>query len=169
MACLSLHRLIAVGMAAAVALLLAEARQSSAGEMSEVKHSVHSGHFERNDSGLTGDFSVVLIRDFASFEKTFGLAAFGLGGRGPKLNYVTEETFKTDLVAAVIRRGSTVPEYAEIKTTVEGDRLVVSYKLIPGKAGGEAKFAVPLIVSVPKGKIAKASFVENGKPLGETK
>jgi hypothetical protein len=72
------------------------------------------------------------------------------------------------LVVAVIKRGKATTIYTEVGTKVDGDTLTVSFKSEEGKPS-TATFASPLVVAVPKGKITKVVFVENGKEIGSAK
>ena len=61
-----------------------------------------------------------------------------------------------------------ITTYTEVSTKTDGDTLTVTFKSEAGKPG-TANFASPLVVAVPKGKIAKVVFVENGKEIGTAK
>lgn len=129
---------------------------------------VHTGHFEKNNSGLKGDTSTLLLTDADAFSSVFGtVPPSGLGG-GRRNNPVTADTFEKNLVAAVIKRGKAITTYSEVSTSLKGDTLTVNFKSQIGQPGS-ASFASPLVVSVPKGKIAKVVFVENGKEIGTAK
>jgi hypothetical protein len=130
---------------------------------------VHTGHFEKNNSGLKDEPSLLLLTDLAAFEKVFGtVPPTGLGGGARKNNPVTKEVFEKHLVAAVIRRGKAVTTYTEVSTKTDGETLTVSFKSEEGKPT-TANFASPLVVAVPKGKLTKVVFVENGKEIGTAK
>jgi hypothetical protein len=47
--------------------------------------------------------------------------------------------------------------------------LKVTYTATGKDGGGSARFASPLIVSVPKGKYKSVEFIENGKKAGTVK
>lgn len=130
---------------------------------------VHTGHFEKNNAGLKDEPSLLLLTDADAFDKIFGtVPPAGLGGGGRKNNPVTKGTFDKEVVAAVIKRGNAITTYTEVSTKTDGETLTVTYKSEAGKPG-TATFASPLIVSVPKGKIKKVVFVENGKEIGSAK
>ena len=133
----------------------------------EPEFAVQTGHFEKNNSGLKGDSSFLMMKDFDAFEKVFGTVPPLMGG-GRKSNPVKKETFEKNLVAAVIKRGTSVTTYTEVGIKVDGETLTVSYKAEVGPAS-TATFASPLIVAVPMGKISKIAFVENGKEAGTAK
>ena len=117
-----------------------------AGADEKVEFTLHSGHFEKNNAGLKGDASFLLIAD-------------------KKPNLVPKGAFEKKLVAAVIHRGNAMWTYDVEKVSTEGETLTVRYKAVEGKAGS-AKFASPMILTVDKGKIKKVVFVENGKEVG---
>lgn len=121
----------------------------------------HTGHFEKNNSGLKGEPSLLLIAGQKRFDAIFG-SAFTMGA---KPNVVPNGAFEKRLVAAVIHRGNAVWSYEVEKATVEGGTLTVRYKATAGKPG-TATFASPMIVSVDKGAIKKVVFIENGKEIG---
>ena len=128
------------------------------------------GHFEKNTSGLKGDSSYLLVPDYAAFEKVFGtVPPAGLGKGGGRRNTpVTKATFDTSLVAVVIKRGAAVTTYSDVAAYLDGDTVTVTYKAETGPVSS-AKFASPLFVAVPKGKVKKVVFVENGKEVGTAK
>ena len=130
---------------------------------------VHTGHFEKNNSGLKDEPSLLLITSSDDFEKVFGtVPPAGLGGGGKKNNPVKKDDFDTEVVAAVIKRGKAITTYTEVSTKTDGETLTVSCKSVEGNAG-TATFASPLIVSVPKGKVKTVVFVENGNEIGTAK
>jgi len=128
------------------------------------------GQFEKNNSGLKGDSSFLLLSDHAAFEKVFGtVPPAGLGKNlGRKTVPVTKATFDTSLVAVVIKRGDAVTTYSDIAAYLDGDTVTVTYTADTGKPS-TAKFASPLFVAVPKDKVKKVVFVENGKEVGTAK
>lgn len=126
-----------------------------------VPFTVQTGYFEKNNSGLTGDASFLLISDQAAFDKVFGVAFVA----GAKQNFLPKDAFEKKLVVAAIKRGNATATFAVEKVTADGTTLTVEYKATIGKPTS-AKFATPLILSVEKGKIAKVVFVENGKEAG---
>jgi hypothetical protein len=129
---------------------------------------IHTGHYEKNSSGLTGDASLLLFADGDGFERVFGaIPAAGVGG-GRKTNAVTKATFEKRVVAAIVKRGNATTTYTEVAAAVDGDTLTVKYKTESGTPG-TATFSSPLIISVPKGKEMRVVFVENGKEVGVAK
>lgn len=128
-----------------------------------VKLTVHTGHFEKNSSGLKGDASFRVFTDFATFEKVLGTVP-SVGPR--KANPVTAATFQDHDLVVVIKRGKAITTYSEVSTTSDDTTLTLSYKTDVGTPG-TAEFASPLVVAVPKGKAASVKFVENGKEVGK--
>lgn len=156
------RRLFPLLVIASPVLLLAEDKKPP-------EFTVHTGHFEKNTSGLKDEPSLLILTDDAAFGKVFGtVPPAGLGGGARKNNPVTKEVFEKNVVVAVIKRGKAITTYTEVSTKADGETLTVSFKSEAGKEG-TATFASPLIVAVPKGKITKVVFVENGKEIGSAK
>lgn len=126
---------------------------------------VHTGHFEKNSSGLSGDASFLLFTSADAFDKVFG-AVPPVGVRKP--NSVNAVAFDKNAVAAVIRRGKAVVTYTEVSVKFDGGTATVKYSTEAGTPG-TATFASPLVVSFPKGTVTKVVFVENGKEVGSAK
>jgi monofunctional biosynthetic peptidoglycan transglycosylase len=87
---------------------------------------------------------------------------------GPKPDLLPEDAFEKGAVVGVIKRGNEVWTYeVEGVTQEEGKRLTVRYRA-NSVDGGNAKFASPLIVSVPKDvPLSHVVFYENGKKAAE--
>lgn len=132
-----------------------------------IKFQLHNGHFERNDTGLASKYSFLVIRDNAGFEKIFGVAALGLGPT-KKQNFVTADTFEESIVVAMIERGNSVPIFTKVSVVAQQDKLVVSFNYQPGQPD-TARYASPLIISVPKGDYSSVDFVANQKKVGTAK
>jgi hypothetical protein len=133
------------------------------GKNAKVEYDVHTGHFEKNNSGLKGDASYLAFTDKAGFDAVFGSAAV----MGKKFNWVPKDAFDKKIVVAVIKRGDTPVDYKVEQVTAGDGTLYVQYTATAkGNAGGAAKFASPLIVSVDKGKYTSVEFIENGKKAG---
>ncbi len=127
----------------------------------KAEYTVHGNYFEKNNAGLKGDASYLLLTDQTAFDKVFG-TGFVMGYKPVVL---PKEAFDTKVVAAVIHRGNTITTYEVTGVTTDGVTLTVEYKATAGPAG-TATFASPLVVSVDKRAIAKVVFVENGKEAG---
>jgi hypothetical protein len=123
---------------------------------------VHTGQFEKNSSGLSGDASFLLFTSVETFGKVFGTVP-PVGVRKP--SPVPAGAFGKNAVAAVIRRGKAVVTYTDVSVKIDGDTATVKYSTEAGTPG-TATFASPLVVSFPKGAVTKVVFVENGKEVG---
>jgi acetyl esterase len=146
----------------ALILCLTASLLPARGTAMPVDYAVHSGHFEKNDSGLKGVASYLLLDNRKSFEKIFGVAFTA----GPKPNIVAADAFTARSVVAVIKRGGEVWDYKVEGVTSEEDRLTVRYTAT-AKDGSGARFASPLVVSVPKKAYKQVLFIENGQQVGE--
>lgn len=140
----------------AFSLPLVHAKESDPQKLSFVQH---EGHFERNDSGLTGQKSFLAFDQLDKFEKIFGTAALGLGPTKKK-NFVTQETFKDRLILAAIYRGKSIPKITHIEVDIENGTISVKYRLEPSP---DAAFNVsaPMILSIMKTEYQKIEFYEN--------
>lgn len=125
-----------------------------------VEFTVHSDYFERNDSGLTGAVSYLVIEDRRTFDALFGLAVT----MGSKPNILSGDAFDSKVVVALIKRGGEFWDYMVESVTEEKGVLTVRYKAISGDGKG-ARFASPLIISVPKASFREVVFVEGGKEV----
>jgi hypothetical protein len=123
---------------------------------------VRSGYFEKNTSGLSGPASYLVFADRAAFDAVFQQAPPLMNARAKPNPLPATGAFDSDVVAAVVRRGTSVFEYKVLSVTKLGDTVTVVYSADEKKGAGTATFASPLIVSVPKA--AKVVFVE-GKPV----
>ncbi len=122
------------------------------------------GYFEKNTSGLKGESSYLVITDKAKFDEIFSVG-FTMGPKPVLLPSDKDELAKL-LVIAAIKRGNSLTTY-EIKGVTVADGVVtVDYKATAGPAGS-ATFASPMILSIPKDKVKKIIFNENGKKAHE--
>jgi len=145
---------------AGLALAADKDKEEAKGDKLEFK--VQSGYFEKNNSGLKGDESLLAFTDQKSFDQVFGVG-FTMG---KKPDVLPKDAFDSKLVVAVIRRGDAPSTYKVDKVTADGDTLYLQYDATSKKGDGSAKFASPLIVSVDKGKYKTVVFLENGKKVG---
>ena len=127
-----------------------------------VEYTVHSGYFEKNNSGLKGETSHLAVTDKETFNKLFGVA-FTMGKQP---HVLPANTFDTRIVVATIKRGGKIWEYKVEGATAEDGTLKVRYTA-SSKDGGGAQFASPMVVSVTKGPYRNVSFIENGKEVGK--
>jgi hypothetical protein len=149
----------ALGLSAPVVVAADEAKGKT------VDAQVHSGYFEKNNSGLKGDTSYLAFTDQEGYDKTFGTAVV----MGKKQTFLPKDAFDNKIVVAVIKRGDAISQYDVEKVTADEGKLYVQYKAMPKGGGGTAKYASPLIVSVDKGKYNEVEFIENGKKVGSAK
>jgi len=133
----------------------------------EIRFQSHSGHFEKNNSGLKGDSSYLSILDQAAFDKVFGSVP-PLGGK--KHNWLPQDAFKTDQVIAVIKRGPSTYTFSTISVASDAKTITVKFTSKAGDPGaGTAQFATPMILSIPQMKGREIVFVENGKEAAKLK
>lgn len=130
----------------------------------EVKYDTHAGHFEKNNSGLKGEASFLVLTDAKSFGDIFGIART----MGPKPNFVQDNTFDSKVILATIQRGHKLVTYKVDKVTATDGVLYVAYTTT-AKESPSATYHSPLIVSVDKGKYKSVVFLENGKKVGTAK
>jgi hypothetical protein len=149
-------------LAVALVLLAGSARAADEAKGEKVEFVVHGGHFAKNDPAVKGDQAFVLVTTREGFDKLFG-AAFVMG---KKPNVVPKDAFEKNVVVATIKRASAITTYEVEKVTLDKDgTLYVQYKAATGP-GGTATFASPLVMSAPRDKVKKVTFIENGKTVG---
>lgn len=134
-------------------------------DSNKAKFTHHTGHFEKNNSGLKGDVSVLLIHNNVEFEKVFGTVP---PLRGSNNNPIPNDAFKDHVIFAVITRAAAITEYSDISVAEKDSVWTVKFQSVTG-APGTANFASPLILRVPAGKITRVIFEANGKQIGEIK
>jgi len=128
-----------------------------------VPFTAHSGHFERNDSGLKGAVSTLLIESNAEFEKLFGVAAV----MRQKQNFVKPELFAKRLVCAVIHRGTDPWTYEVKSVTQAGETIEVRYLANGQPRSGTANFAYPQLLSLDRTDAKQIVLIENNKELAK--
>jgi hypothetical protein len=153
-------RAMVLAVVAAIGLTAAAGAEEAKGK--KVAYAVHTGYFEKNNSGLKGDSSYLAVGTQAQFDKIFGVA-FVVGA---KQNFLPKGAFESKQVAAVIKRGKALWKYTVENVSAEEGTLYVSYKAM-SEDGGGARFASPLIVSVQRGPYTQVVFIENGKQAGK--
>jgi hypothetical protein len=128
-----------------------------------IKATVATGYFEKNNSGMKGDASFVNLLTMKEFDGVFQAVPPLMGGKRPVL--LPADHFDKNFVAVVIKRGPAITTYTVEKVTRDADgNVYVQYKAETGPAG-TAMFASPLIVGVPKEKAKKVIYIENGKTV----
>jgi hypothetical protein len=118
-----------------------------------------SSYFEKNNSGLKGEKSYLVLTDQQQFDRVFGPAA-KMGANA----FLPRNAFETKIVVAAIKRG-TMRRYSDVSVTEENGVLLVSYTATDAKPDS-ATYRVPLILSVERGEYGGVIFVENGERVG---
>jgi|HubBroStandDraft_6_1064221.scaffolds.fasta_scaffold18025_3 hypothetical protein len=121
----------------------------------------YDSYFERNDSGLKGETSYLVITNRAQFDAVFGGAATM---STTKDSFLPDRAFDGKIVVATIRRGDYVRKYDVTKVNASEGNLYVWYKVTDGKKGS-ATYYSPLILTVEKSNYSKIVFMEDGKKV----
>ena len=133
-------------------------QQTSAAEPTKLSFDTYSGYFVSNKFEPDAAESFLVITDQERFDQVFGVA-FVMGDKSHRL---AKDAFKSNIVAAAIKRGSAIVEYKVEGVTVKDGVVELRYTTTEKKSDS-ATFASPLIVSIPKGEYKSVEFVENGK------
>jgi hypothetical protein len=123
-------------------------------------------YFEKNNSGLKGDNSHLVLTDRKDFGRIFG------SGRvlDKKPDLIPDETFDAGkIVVAAIKRGDKIYTYKIDKVSLSDGKLTFRYTAEAKGAGGAARFASPLVAVVAKKGVKEVEFVENGKKVATVK
>jgi hypothetical protein len=120
----------------------------------------YSGYFVSNKFEPNAAESFVVLNDQEEFDKVFGAAMV----MDDKSHWLPKNAFKSQIVIAVIKRGSSVVEYKVEGVTVKGGVVELGYSTT-SKKSDTATFASPLIVSIPRGKYQAVQFVEDKNPV----
>ena len=120
------------------------------------------GYFVKNNAKLPGNPAYLVLQDKKAFDEIFGVGVV-MGAR-PK--FVDDKLFDKNLLAVVVKSGNVPWKYEVEKVRVDKKQLIIEYKAT-GKESATAKFASPLIVSVPRGEYSEIVFIENGKEAGK--
>jgi hypothetical protein len=124
---------------------------------------VYDGYFESNKSGLKGEASYLVFTDRKTFDNVFRPTPPLLGAK--KKTFLPDNSFESNMVAAVVKRGDRTWAYKVIDVTRCKGKTTISYEAKAEGAGGGATFASPLIVAVARDG-TRVVFVENGKEVG---
>ena len=127
-----------------------------------VEFQQYDSYFEKNNSGLKGETSYLVLANQEQFDKVFGSAAT-MGQN----NFLPPDVFNSKIVLATIKRGS-MRHYEDVKVTTGNRKIFVWYKA-KDDAPGSATFSTPLILAVDKGKYNEVVFMKNGKKAGTVK
>lgn len=118
----------------------------------------YSGYFVSNQFQPDAEQSFLLIHDQAEFDKVFGAAVV----MRDKAHRLPVHAFDAQIVAVAIERGDSLCTY-KIQSVTKQDAVVsVRYSTEHGQSD-TARYACPLIVSIPKGEYEAIQFINNGK------
>ena len=115
-------------------------------------------YFEKNNSGLKGERSFLVLVNQKQFDNVFGPAAT-MGQN----DFLPEDIFTSNVIVAAIKRGK-LRKYDDVKVTAENGKLFVWYDS-KDEPPASATYSSPLILAVDKGKYKKVVFMENGKKV----
>ncbi|HUQ33783.1 MAG TPA: hypothetical protein VM095_16805 [Pyrinomonadaceae bacterium] len=149
-----------VALAAMLAGAQSQKAHSAVIEQSAVDYHQYESYFEKNNSGLKGTVSYLVITRQREFDRIFGAAATATNN-----DFLPEGAFKTRLVVATIKRGNSIREYKVKQVTANKGKLFVWYDT-EDRSQGDATYSSPLILSVAKGNYREVVFMENGKRAG---
>lgn len=121
-----------------------------------------NSYFEKNNSGLKGEKSYLVLTDQEQFEKVFHPAP-----TAGKNAFLPSDVFETKIIVATIKRGS-MRRYSDVSVMEKDGELIVSYTATDDKPGS-ATYRVPLILAVDKGEYDEVVFMENGERVGAVK
>jgi hypothetical protein len=129
----------------------------------KVSHEIYQRpYFEKNNSGLKGDRSHLVLKSNDDLDRYFGVG-FVMNNNGKT---VPKNSFETNIVIAMITRGKTTFEYKINSITRKEGVVTVTYATIAQGKEGSAQFASPILISIPKEKITKIIFQEKDqKPV----
>ena len=151
--------------AAITLIFVAESRAQTmkAGEnTSPVEFQQYDSYFEKNNSGLKGKTSYLVIANQEQFDKVFGPAP-----TAEQNNFLPPDVFKSKIVFATIKRGS-MRHYNDVKVTTGNGKIFIWYTA-KDDAPNSATFSTPLILAIDKGKYNEVVFMENAKRVRTAK
>ena len=131
---------------------------AASGNASSVAFDAHDGYFVSNKFEPQAPASFVVLQDQKAFDEVFGVAMV-MGDRSHRL---PPRAFESLMVVAPIKRGKVFWSYTVESVRVDGGVLTLRYTTTASPSD-TAKYACPLIVSVPKGAYTAVEFVEDGK------
>jgi hypothetical protein len=155
--------LAAIVVAFAVPALAVGAPEPESAKGPPAQYELHTGHFEKNDSGLKGEASYLVLGDRDAFEKVFSSAA-----TTKKQSFVPKNAFEKKMVVAVIKRGNAPTDYKVEKVTSDEGVLYVQYTAKMGRISS-ATFRSPLVLTADRNKYKSVVFIENGKKVDTVK
>jgi hypothetical protein len=133
---------------------------ASAAEPQQLAIDSYNGYFVSNKFEPDARESFLAIKDQKGFDHAFG-AGFVMHDKSHRL---AKNAFDTQIVVAAIKRGAAMWTYTVESATVADGVVTIKYSATEKKSDS-AKFACPLIVSIPKGEYKEIKFVENGKEV----
>jgi hypothetical protein len=140
------------------ALAIFSSSSAEAGAGFPVPSVVYNGYFVSNEFKPKATASFILIKDQATFDRVFGIAAV-MFDRSHRLQ---PNTFRSNMVIAVVHRGHANVTYRNVHVTRDGTVLCVTYNT-KKQTSPLTEYASPLIVSVPRDNYSTVSFVENDR------
>jgi len=133
-------------------------RALPAAEPAELKYDTYSGYFVLNKFEPNAAESFVVASSQEQFDNVFG-AAFVMHDKSHRL---AKGAFESSIVVAAIKRGNALWDF-KVDSVVVADGVVQLKYTAKSQPNQTASFAVPLIVSIPKGDYKAVEFIENGK------
>jgi hypothetical protein len=132
---------------------------ATAAEPTKLDFEIYSGYFVSNkfEPGAANSFVVATTQE--QFDTVFGVA-FVMKDKSHRL---PANAFKSLMVIAPIKRGKATWEFKVENVTVRNGVVELKYTAT-SQPSNSATYAVPFVVSIPKGEYNAVQFVENGKP-----
>lgn len=121
---------------------------------------VYSGYFVSNQFQPDAAASFAVIRDQQTFDRIFGVARV----MNDASRRLPPNAFDSKVVLTAIKRGKALWNYTVTDVTLSSATLTVRYSATPHPSDS-AKFASPLIISIPKADFTQVVFEENGVPV----
>ncbi len=134
------------------------AAASSPAAQKPLAFDTYAGYFVKNTFEPAAAASFVVLADQKSFDDVFG-AGFVMNDRSHRL---PAQAFDKYIVVAAIKRGKAMWDY-KVQAVREAGGVVSLVYASTERAGGGAEFAVPLIVSLPKGDYRAVEWVETAR------
>ena len=103
--------------------------------------------------------SFAVLKTLDEFNAMFGVG-FVVGGPKPE---IMAETFKSQMIAVVVKRGPLV-KYEVNSVTRDMNELTIRYSAKANPADS-ATYASPLIIVLPNADVTQVKFIENRKPV----
>jgi hypothetical protein len=130
----------------------------------KVDYKSYKSYFVSNKAGLKKETSYFIFTNQDGLGKVLRPAPPNIG---QKREYLPRNVFEKQMVIAVIKQGNKMWEYKVEKVSADKGTLYVQYTTTSKET--TARFAVPLILAVDKGKITEVVFIEDGKKADTVK